>query len=126
MGPGHTLHESQWKLGWANAIRMELYPSIWLRKKSLLHLRTLASAKKARLTNKPLKAEANFARLSKMIEGTYTYILTHILPYDRLIPLRHVSNLLDNFVLIQGQHCQAESPLFDACLRIEQHTKHKS
>ncbi len=31
--------------------------------------------------------------------------------------LRHASNELDSFVLVQGQHCQAESPPFDACRR---------
>src|SRR2546421_6625626 len=31
--------------------------------------------------------------------------------------LRHASNPLDSFVLVQGQHCQAESPTFDACLK---------
>ncbi len=28
---------------------------------------------------------------------------------------RHASNELDSFVLVQGQHCQAELPPFDAC-----------
>src|SRR6266849_7611552 len=31
--------------------------------------------------------------------------------------VRHASNPLDSFVLVQGQHCQAESPPFDACLK---------
>jgi predicted nucleic acid-binding protein len=30
--------------------------------------------------------------------------------------LRHASNPVDSFVLGRGQHCQAESPTFDACL----------
>src|SRR5436853_102198 len=30
---------------------------------------------------------------------------------------RHASNELDSFMVVQGQHCQAESPLFDACRR---------
>jgi len=31
--------------------------------------------------------------------------------------LRHASNPLDSFVLVQGQHFQAELPLFDTCLK---------
>ena len=34
---------------------------------------------------------------------------------------RHASNRVDSFVLVQGQHCQAESPTFDACLREERY-----
>jgi hypothetical protein len=30
---------------------------------------------------------------------------------------RHVSNSLDSFVLVQGQHCQVKSPAFDTCPR---------
>jgi hypothetical protein len=30
--------------------------------------------------------------------------------------VRHASNPLDSFVFVQGQHRQAESPPFDACL----------
>ena len=32
---------------------------------------------------------------------------------------RYASNELDSFVLVQGQHCQAEFPFFDACLKKE-------
>src|SRR4051794_23118905 len=37
----------------------------------------------------------------------------------KILPLlfRHASNPLDSFVLVRDQHCQAESPTFDTCLR---------
>ena|SRR5437588_7500483 len=32
--------------------------------------------------------------------------------------IRHASNSLDSFVLVQGQYCQVKSPAFDTCLSI--------
>ena len=38
-------------------------------------------------------------------------------PISQVDKLRHASNRLDSFVLLQSQHCQAESPTFDTYLR---------
>ncbi|HMH10704.1 MAG TPA: hypothetical protein VK553_08350 [Candidatus Nitrosopolaris rasttigaisensis] len=59
------------------------------------------------------------ASIRKALDGEMVLLETYF-------SIRHASTELDSFMLVQGQHCQAESPLFDTCLIKKQQEKERS